>query len=93
MCGCGKLKENHSDMAIIESDEPIKKWDANICTEEVELTDAYGDIKFNNQDNLSKFIRVGHKTPVDVLLRVLFDCWQLKSPQLLISVTGGKLLI
>jgi len=37
----------------------------------------------------SLFIRVGHKTPVTQLLSVLFDCWRLKRPRLLISVTGG----
>lgn len=66
-----------------------KKWDPSTCTVEDLDTDAYGEIRFENQEITSKFIRVGHKTEVDKIIRVLFDIWKLEPPKLLISVTGG----
>ena len=38
-----------------------------------------------------QFIRVGQFTPMDKMMTVLFSCWRLEKPKLVISVTGGAL--
>ena len=48
-------------------------------------TDAYGEIRFNNQENKSKFIRVDHRTEMNQLIDLLFSVWRLPKPKLLIS--------
>ncbi len=36
-----------------------------------------------------KYIRVHFQTPIDKIIRLMYQCWNLKEPKLLISVTGG----
>ena len=48
-------------------------------------TDAYGEIRFNNQESKSKFVRVDHKTDMIQLIDLLFSVWKLPRPKLLIS--------
>lgn len=60
-------------------------WEPETCTAEDGPTDAYGEIRFNNQENKSKFIRVDHKTDMNQLISLLFNYWKLEPPKLLIS--------
>jgi hypothetical protein len=52
-CGCGRSLDEHDELVIGKYDEEkdsIKdlKWDSATCTTEDTLTNAYGDIVFNN---------------------------------------------
>lgn len=67
-------------------------WDRNNCTIADEVTNAYGNVRFpGKNEDISKYVRVYFKTPMEKMMQLLFDqqFWELKSPRLLISVTGG----
>ncbi|XP_043916462.1 transient receptor potential cation channel subfamily M member 2-like [Protopterus annectens] len=89
VCACGHEKEEHSFVAQNHGFHQDLPWDVTKHTKEVP-TDAYGDLTFTGlTQNVSKYIRVSSKTPPEVLYKLMTECWRLKVPNLLISVTGG----
>ena len=100
-CACGKPIEIH-DSSVYERYQEIgplkEKWSANIksgcCVDDGE-TDAFGEISFPGaNDTLSKYVRVSNHTNMDIMWELLFskEYWNLKKPELIISVTGGATL-
>jgi transient receptor potential cation channel subfamily M member 2 len=88
-CCCGLPAKQHNE-DVIRTKHTLNTWSLDTCVEEYGLTDAYGDVEFvDNGDNIAKYIRVHYKTKMNKMLKVLFDCWKLNEPKLLISVTGG----
>ncbi|CAF1089555.1 unnamed protein product, partial [Brachionus calyciflorus] len=90
-CECGLDQINHDRYALEKQNKP-SKWDRETCTKPGGITDAYGNIFFKDKnEEISKYIRVYYKTPMNKMIKLLFDdnYWQLKYPRLLISVTGG----
>ena len=54
------------------------------------VNDVHVLINLNKTLNLFyKFIRVDFRTPMDKIINLLFSCWELEPPKLIISVTGG----
>lgn len=91
-------KQDHSTEALhrFETEPPLgpnEKWTPNaVFTAEDFETDAFGEIRFDNNEDLdSKFIRVGQFTPMEKMVSLLFNCWRLQRPKLVISVTGGAM--
>ncbi len=77
-----------TQMALNVSSYP-KKWNFEQHTIDDEYTDGFGDIKFGSKGTYSKFLRVHYNTPVESVISVMFDCWKLYRPSIIISVTGG----
>jgi hypothetical protein len=60
-CGCGRTKDEHENSAINDNNEEgvARAWDPAFDTIEDTLTDAYGEIVFNNNKEYpSKVIKV-----------------------------------
>ena len=54
-------------------------------------TDAYGTIHFDGSDpNRAPFVRLSHRSPPDLVFRLMLDQWRLARPKLLVSVHGGR---
>ncbi len=54
-CGCGLPKADHiHPTEIYEGND--KKWNANFCTEENGITNAYGEISFLDRNQTSKVL-------------------------------------
>lgn len=71
------------------------KWSDTTCTEESEITDAYGEVEFlGHNSQPAKYIKVSHMTDVSQLIKMMFSKshWNLKKPKMLISVSGGTKL-
>jgi transient receptor potential cation channel subfamily M protein 2 len=77
-----------TEMATNPSGYP-KNWSFDKHTIADELTDGFGDIKFGSKGTYSKFLRVEFNTHVESVISILFDCWKLYRPSIIISVTGG----
>ncbi|KAI0235841.1 hypothetical protein LSAT2_013614 [Lamellibrachia satsuma] len=87
-CACGYLQEEH-----IENDHKNSvdsaTWNIDRNTKLVK-TDAYGKIQFSGVgQRIGQYVRVDHKTDMDVMMKLLKKCWDMEAPNLLISVTGG----
>uniref|UniRef100_A0A671NEL6 Transient receptor potential cation channel, subfamily M, member 2 n=1 Tax=Sinocyclocheilus anshuiensis TaxID=1608454 RepID=A0A671NEL6_9TELE len=79
ICKCGHPKIQHCDEAIKPED----------YMGEVP-TDAFGDISFGGLgQKTGKYVRVSSDTSCESLYQLMTEHWKLRSPNLLISVTGG----
>ncbi|RNA09709.1 transient receptor potential cation channel subfamily M member 3 isoform X26 [Brachionus plicatilis] len=67
------------------------KWDKELCTEDFGPTDAFGKIIFSETDKLANYVRLSYRTEVNKLIDLLFksEYWNIKEPELIISVTGA----
>ncbi|XP_063789308.1 transient receptor potential cation channel subfamily M member 8-like [Pseudophryne corroboree] len=84
-CKCGYDKIQHiQGTQINQSNE----WDYQKHTKELP-TDAYGDIQFDAVGSRGKYIRLSRDTTPETLYELMTKHWQLKTPNLVISVTGG----
>ncbi|XP_013913955.1 PREDICTED: transient receptor potential cation channel subfamily M member 8-like, partial [Thamnophis sirtalis] len=84
-CKCGYLKSQHVEEMQINDNE---KWNYKKHTKEFP-TDAFGDIKFENLGKTGKYIRLSCDTDSETLYDLMTQQWHLKTPNLIISVTGG----
>lgn len=88
-CQCGLLKREHK---IFPENSEHRIWERDTCTKPGGITDAFGGIRFiDKNDEISKYIRVYYKTEMEKMITLLFEksYWNMNSPRLLISVTGG----
>ncbi|CAI5761869.1 transient receptor potential cation channel subfamily M member 8 [Podarcis lilfordi] len=65
-----------------------EKWNYKKHTKEFP-TDAFGDIEFENLGKRGKYIRLSCDTDSETLYDLMTQHWHLKTPNLIISVTGG----
>uniref|UniRef100_A0A2K5LXA5 Transient receptor potential cation channel subfamily M member 8 n=1 Tax=Cercocebus atys TaxID=9531 RepID=A0A2K5LXA5_CERAT len=65
-----------------------EKWNYKKHTKEFP-TDAFGDIQFETLGKKGKYIRLSCDTDAEILYELLTQHWHLKTPNLVISVTGG----
>ncbi|XP_039204990.1 transient receptor potential cation channel subfamily M member 8 isoform X8 [Crotalus tigris] len=84
-CKCGYLKSQHIEEMQINHNE---KWNYKKHTKEFP-TDAFGDIEFENLGKTGKYIRLSCDTDSETLYDLMTQHWHLKTPNLIISVTGG----
>uniref|UniRef100_A0A8C5S756 TRPM SLOG domain-containing protein n=1 Tax=Laticauda laticaudata TaxID=8630 RepID=A0A8C5S756_LATLA len=84
-CKCGYLKSQHVEEMQINHNE---KWNYKKHTKEFP-TDAFGDITFENLGKTGKYIRLSCDTDSETLYDLMTQYWHLKTPNLIISVTGG----
>nr|XP_056712102.1 transient receptor potential cation channel subfamily M member 8 isoform X1 [Euleptes europaea] len=85
LCKCGYSKSQHIEGTQINNQE---KWSYKKHTKEL-LTDAFGDIEFENLGKRGKYIRLSCDTDAETLYDLMTQQWHLKTPNLIISVTGG----
>ncbi|XDV29944.1 hypothetical protein PO909_032961 [Leuciscus waleckii] len=89
ICKCGYSKTQHCDEAIKPEDYVGEQWDKHRHVREVP-TDAFGDISFGGLgQKTGKYVRVSSDTSSESLYQLMTEQWNLRSPNLLISVTGG----
>jgi transient receptor potential cation channel subfamily M protein 2 len=75
-----------------------EKWSADKssdCCVDDGPTDAFGEIIFpGGDDRLAKYARVSNHTDMQTIWTLLFsgEYWNMKKPELIISVTGGAKL-
>uniref|UniRef100_A0A8C2TNQ0 Transient receptor potential cation channel subfamily M member 8 n=1 Tax=Coturnix japonica TaxID=93934 RepID=A0A8C2TNQ0_COTJA len=65
-----------------------EKWNYKKHTKEFP-TDAFGDVHFENIEKRGKYIRLSCDTDPETLYDLMTQHWHLKTPNLVISVTGG----
>ncbi|XP_068103068.1 transient receptor potential cation channel subfamily M member 8 isoform X2 [Hyperolius riggenbachi] len=85
VCKCGYSKIQHTEGSQSNQND---KWNYKKHTKELP-TDAYGDIQFEAFGRRGKYIRLSRDTTPDTLYELMTKYWQLKTPNLIISVTGG----
>ncbi|XP_029463788.1 transient receptor potential cation channel subfamily M member 8 [Rhinatrema bivittatum] len=85
LCKCGYMKSQHIDGTQINQNE---KWNYKKHTKEFP-TDAFGDIQFERFGKKGKYIRLSRDTNSETLYELMTQYWQLKTPNLIISITGG----
>ncbi|XP_075463467.1 transient receptor potential cation channel subfamily M member 8 isoform X1 [Ascaphus truei] len=85
LCKCGYPKAQHTEGIQSNQNE---KWNYKKHTKELP-TDAYGDIQFEAFGKRGKYIRLSRDTGPETLYELMTKYWQLKTPNLIISVTGG----
>ncbi|XP_078539473.1 transient receptor potential cation channel subfamily M member 8-like [Lissotriton helveticus] len=85
MCKCGYSRGQH-----VEGTQNNEKhlWNYKKHTQE-KPTDAFGEIQFEGIRKRRKYIRLSPDTAPDVLYELMTRYWHLKTPSLIISVTGG----
>ncbi|XP_073710897.1 transient receptor potential cation channel subfamily M member 2-like [Misgurnus anguillicaudatus] len=89
ICKCGYPKVQHCDDAIKPAQYLGKEWSHHKHIRE-EPTDAYGVISFGGLgQKLGKYVRISSATPPEHLYQLMTKQWELRLPNLLISVTGG----
>ncbi|XP_077071926.1 transient receptor potential cation channel subfamily M member 2 isoform X3 [Siphateles boraxobius] len=90
ICKCGYPKTKHCDEAIKPEDYVGEQWDKDRHVREMP-TDAFGDISFGGLgQKTGKYVRVSDMTcAIASLYQLMTEQWKLRSPNLLISVTGG----
>ncbi|XP_026074779.1 transient receptor potential cation channel subfamily M member 2-like [Carassius auratus] len=89
ICMCGYIKDEHSDEAKKLENYMGEQWNGQRHIREVP-TDAFGDISFEGHgQKTAKYVRVSSDTPCERLYQLMTKHWKLRSPNLLISVTGG----
>ncbi|KAM9305156.1 transient receptor potential cation channel subfamily M member 8 [Gastrophryne carolinensis] len=84
-CKCGYSKIQHTEGTQVNQND---KWNYKKHTKELP-TDAYGDIQFEAFGRKGKYIRLSRDTTPETLYELMTKYWQLKTPNLIISVTGG----
>ncbi|XP_060223826.1 transient receptor potential cation channel subfamily M member 8-like [Meriones unguiculatus] len=85
VCQCGYAQSQHIEGTQINQNE---KWNYKKHTKELP-TDAFGDIQFETLGKKGKYIRLSCDTDSETLYELLTQHWHLKTPNLVISVTGG----
>ncbi|XP_046799508.1 transient receptor potential cation channel subfamily M member 8 isoform X4 [Gallus gallus] len=85
LCKCGYPESQHIEGTQINDDE---KWNYRKHTKELP-TDAFGDVHFENIEKRGKYIRLSCDTDPETLYDLMTQHWHLKTPNLVISVTGG----
>ncbi|XP_029788718.1 transient receptor potential cation channel subfamily M member 8 [Suricata suricatta] len=85
VCKCGYAQSQHIEGTQINQNE---KWNYKKHTKEFP-TDAFGDIQFESLGKKGKYIRLSCDTDAETLYELLTQHWHLKTPNLVISVTGG----
>uniref|UniRef100_A0A8C9F6G9 Transient receptor potential cation channel subfamily M member 8 n=1 Tax=Pavo cristatus TaxID=9049 RepID=A0A8C9F6G9_PAVCR len=85
LCKCGYPESQHIEGTQINDDE---KWNYKKHTKELP-TDAFGDVHFENIERRGKYIRLSCDTDPETLYDLMTQHWHLKTPNLVISVTGG----
>ncbi|KAG9473373.1 hypothetical protein GDO78_016513, partial [Eleutherodactylus coqui] len=85
ICKCGYSKIQHIEGTHVNT---CDKWNYKKHTKELP-TDAYGDIQFDAFGRRGKYIRLSRDTPPEILYELMTKFWLLKTPNLIISVTGG----
>ncbi|XP_007606314.1 transient receptor potential cation channel subfamily M member 8-like, partial [Cricetulus griseus] len=85
ICKCGYAQSQHIEGTQINQNE---KWNYKKHTKEFP-TDAFGDIQFETLGKKGKYIRLSCDTDSETLYELLTQHWHLKTPNLVISVTGG----
>ncbi|XP_025786310.1 transient receptor potential cation channel subfamily M member 8 [Puma concolor] len=85
LCKCGYTQSQHVEGTQIN---PNEKWNYKKHTKEFP-TDAFGDIQFETLGKKGKYIRLSCDTDAETLYELLTQHWHLKTPNLVISVTGG----
>ncbi|XP_074655760.1 transient receptor potential cation channel subfamily M member 8-like, partial [Tubulanus polymorphus] len=91
VCACGHLRTAHSRKTLEKScrEDAKNDWSPENDTYN-EPTDAYGEIEFIGfNQRIGKYCRVACDSRMDDMKSLLFDQWNLKTPNLIISVTGG----
>ncbi|XP_077072333.1 transient receptor potential cation channel subfamily M member 2-like isoform X3 [Siphateles boraxobius] len=89
ICKCGYPKTKHCDEAIKPEDYVGEQWDKDRHVREMP-TDAFGDISFGGLgQKTGKYVRVSSDTCESLCYKLMTEQWKLRSPNLLISVTGG----
>ncbi|XP_056127350.1 transient receptor potential cation channel subfamily M member 2 [Rhinichthys klamathensis goyatoka] len=89
ICKCGYQKNQHCDEAIKPEDYVGEQWHKHRHIRETP-TDAFGDISFGGLgQKTGKYVRVSSDTTCESLYQLMTEQWKLRSPNLLISVTGG----
>ncbi|CAF1073902.1 unnamed protein product, partial [Brachionus calyciflorus] len=89
ICFCGlPLDRHHPDTIKDLGYSTI--WNYQKHTLDDEITDAYGELTFNDSEfPTSKYLRIDFRTNIELISEYLFKEWKLTKPKLLISVTGG----
>ncbi|XP_067404758.1 transient receptor potential cation channel subfamily M member 8 [Emydura macquarii macquarii] len=85
LCKCGYSKSQHIEGTQVNNCE---KWNYRKHTKDLP-TDAFGDIQFENLGKRGKYIRLSCDTDSERLYDLMTEHWHLKTPNLVISVTGG----
>ncbi|XP_012878540.1 PREDICTED: transient receptor potential cation channel subfamily M member 8 [Dipodomys ordii] len=85
VCKCGYTQSQHVEGTQINDND---KWNYKKHTKEFP-TDAFGDIQFETLGKKGKYIRLSCDTDAETLYELLTQHWHLKTPNLVISVTGG----
>ncbi|NP_001155066.1 transient receptor potential cation channel, subfamily M, member 8 L homeolog isoform X1 [Xenopus laevis] len=85
VCKCGYSRSQHTEGIQSNQNE---KWNYKKNTKDLP-TDAYGDIQFETFGRRGKYIRLSRETTPEILYELMTKYWQLKTPNLIISVTGG----
>ncbi|KAF2985928.1 hypothetical protein EK904_013985 [Melospiza melodia maxima] len=85
LCKCGYPENQHIEGTQVNTTE---KWNYKKHTKELP-TDAFGDIQFENLGKRGKYIRLSCDTDSETLYDLMTQHWNLKTPNLVISVTGG----
>ncbi|KAG8515564.1 Transient receptor potential cation channel subfamily M member 8 [Galemys pyrenaicus] len=85
VCKCGYAQSQHVEGTQVNHSE---KWNYKKHTKEFP-TDAFGDIQFESLGKKGKYLRLSCDTDAEVLYELLTQHWHLKTPNLVISVTGG----
>ncbi|XP_038605279.1 transient receptor potential cation channel subfamily M member 8 [Tachyglossus aculeatus] len=85
ICKCGYAQSQHIEGTQINQNE---KWNYKKHTKEFP-TDAFGDIQFETLGKKGKYIRLSCDTDSETLYELMTQHWHLKTPNLIISVTGG----
>ncbi|XP_033624226.1 transient receptor potential cation channel subfamily M member-like 2 isoform X2 [Asterias rubens] len=93
LCQCGKRKFFHEER-FHNNIDPKAPWKSETHTQNSK-TNAFGEIEFIGAAGaglglqLRKFVRVNHDIHPHTMLQLLNKQWNLGTPKLLISVTGG----
>ncbi|XP_077011624.1 transient receptor potential cation channel subfamily M member 8 isoform X4 [Tamandua tetradactyla] len=85
VCKCGYAQSQHTEGTQVNQSE---KWNYKKHTKELP-TDAFGDIQFETLGKKGKYLRLSCDTDAETLYELLTQHWHLRTPNLVISVTGG----
>ncbi|XP_038079151.1 transient receptor potential cation channel subfamily M member 2-like isoform X2 [Patiria miniata] len=92
-CQCGNRKSDHDDR-FCQNPDTKAKWKVETHTHTC-TTNAFGEIEFIGAAGAGlglkprKYVRVDHNIHPNHLMQLLNTQWNLGTPKLLISVTGG----
>ncbi|KAE8628405.1 hypothetical protein XENTR_v10007503 [Xenopus tropicalis] len=88
-CGCGHTRRTHFAAQVSAPLEPGTVWDPHKHVREFP-SDAHGDLTFTGTTRTwAKYVRASNDTPPRSLFDLMTQQWDLRVPNLLISVTGG----